>query len=107
MPFERPRARRYPFAATIELTDLESERQSWELTSELSLFGCYVNALVPLPARTKVRIRIVRAGANFVALGRVVYAQEGAGMGVVFTEIEPSYQSVLENWLTELRDKHP
>lgn len=35
---ERPRARRYSFAASIELTDLQSETHFTEQTSNLSLF---------------------------------------------------------------------
>jgi hypothetical protein len=58
----------------------------------------------PLPAGTKIRIRIVHTGGNFAALGRVVYARENAGMGVAFTEIEPNQQVVLEKWFAELRD---
>jgi hypothetical protein len=34
---ERPRARRYSFVATIELTDTQSEAKIQERTSELSL----------------------------------------------------------------------
>jgi len=51
-------------------------------------------------------VRIVRTGANFVALGKVVYLQYN-GMGVTFTEIEPNHQLVLERWVAELRDSHP
>jgi hypothetical protein len=55
---ERPRAHRYFFIATVELTDLQSETQMKEQTSDLSLFGCHVNTSRPWPAGTKVRIRI-------------------------------------------------
>jgi hypothetical protein len=45
MQLERHRARRYPFHASIELTDLESESQTKAQTGDLSLFGCHVDAL--------------------------------------------------------------
>ena len=35
---ERPRARSFPFAATIDLTDVQSEIQARPQTSDLSLF---------------------------------------------------------------------
>ena len=45
---ERHRARRYPFHASVELTDLQSETQVKAQTTDLSLFGCHVNKLKPL-----------------------------------------------------------
>lgn len=101
---ERPRARRYGFVATIELTDLQSETRFTEQTSNLSLFGCHVESEKLLPAGTRVRVRIVRMGANFVALGKVVYGLSNAGIGVVFTEIDPNRQFILEKWIAQLRD---
>ena len=47
MQLERHRARRYSFHASIELTDLQSETQTKEQTSDLSLFGCHVDTLKP------------------------------------------------------------
>ena len=87
---ERPRARRYSFVASIELTDLQSETHFTEQTSNLSLFGCHVDSGKLLRAGARVKVRIVRMGASFVALGKVVYALSNGGMGVVFTEIEPN-----------------
>ena len=103
MPPKQPRARRYSFVAAIELTDMQSEVQVKEQTSDLSLFGCHVETRKLLPTGTKVRIRIVHRGANFTALGRVVYVRPSTGMGVVFTLIGPNEQSVLERWIAEVR----
>jgi PilZ domain len=99
---ERPRARRYLFVAGIELTDVQSEIQIRERTSDVSLFGCRVDTLKLFPTGTTVRIRIAHRGANFAALGSVVYAEPNAGMGVAFTKIEEKDQSVLERWIDEL-----
>ena len=86
------------------MTDLESETQINEQTCDLSLFGCGMTLPKPLPAGTRVRIRIVHAGANFVAQGKVAYAGKTMRMGVVFTKIEPNQQLVLEKWIAELRE---
>lgn len=75
MPTERPRARRYSFVATVELTDTQSEAKIQERTSDLSW-----------------------------ALGRVSYATPEGGMGIAFTQIEPNDQLILEKWVDELRD---
>jgi c-di-GMP-binding flagellar brake protein YcgR len=86
------------------MTDLESETQINEQTCDLSLFGCGVNTQKAQPAGTRVRLRIVHAGANFVAVGKVAHAGKSSRMGVVFTKIEPNQQLVLEKWLAELRE---
>ncbi|HKW34775.1 MAG TPA: PilZ domain-containing protein [Candidatus Acidoferrum sp.] len=104
MQSERPRARRYPCVASIEMTDVESEAQIIEQTCDLSLFGCGVTTQKPLLAGTRMLIRIQHAGANFAAMGRVAHAGHGTRMGVVFTKIEPNQQLVLEKWIAELRE---
>ena len=104
MRSERPRARRYPFVATIEMTDVESEMQVVEQTCDLSLFGCGVTSQKPLPSGVRILIRIQHAGANFAAMGKVAHAGHGMRMGIVFTKIEPKQQLVLEKWIAELRE---
>lgn len=100
---ERPRARRYSFVASIELTDVQSETHFTEQTTNLSLFGCHVDSEKLLAAGTRVRVRIVRRGASFIALGKVVYALSNAGIGVVFTEIDFNHKLILEKWIAQLR----
>ena len=67
MQVERPRARRYSFIASTELTDLQAETQTKEQTSDLSLFGCHVGTLKPFTPGTKVRIKIFHIGEHFVS----------------------------------------
>jgi len=106
MQLERHRARRYSFHAIIELTDLQSETQTKEQTSDLSLFGCHVDTLNPLPPGTKVRIKISHRNDTLEALGRVASVRPNAGMGIFFTRIEPHDQLVLDKWIAELRDQY-
>ena len=103
MRSERHRARRYPFSAGIELIDLQSEAAMQGQTRDLSLFGCSVNTVKPWKVGTKVRVRILHKGTVFVALGRVANTRANAGMGVIFTTIEPKNQMSLEKWVDELR----
>jgi len=86
------------------VTDLQSEAQTIEQLSDLSLFGCQVETAKPLPVGTKVRIRIVHKGETFAALGKVANVRPNAGMGIVFTGIEEDVQIVLEKWVAELRE---
>ena len=103
MQSERPRARRYPFVAYIEITDVDSEAEIRAQTSDLSLFGCSVKTKELLPKGTIVRVRIVHASTTFIAQAKVAYAGRGAGLGLVFTGVEPHKQSVLETWIAQLR----
>jgi hypothetical protein len=103
MSLERHRARRYAFSASIELTDLQSETQTKEHTRDLSLFGCHVETLKPLPPGTKVRIKISYRSENFDALGTVVNVRPNAGMGILFTKIAPNDQLVLDTWIAGQR----
>ena len=105
MKLKRHRASRYPFQADIELTDVLSETSVKGRTSDLSLFGCHVSTLKPFTPGTKIRIRIVHRGCIFQALGKVVYGRLDAGMGIVFTGIQPNDQLVLDKWIVELRSE--
>jgi len=58
----------------------------------------------PFATESKVRIRIAHRSANFVALGKVSYTTSDGGMGIAFTQIQPSDQVILEKWVEDLRD---
>ena len=102
---EKPRARRYPFAATVELVDMETGAELHAQTSDISSFGCRVNVSRWAPG-TKVRVRIFHRGAVLSASGVIANMQIKGAMGVSFTQIDEKQQVVLENWLTEVRDTH-
>ncbi len=94
---------RYSFVANVDLTDLQSETGTRGQIVDLSLFGCGVATSEPLPAGARVRIKVVRRGAGFAALGRVAYVRDGE-MGIVFTHIEPNDLLLLDKWIAEMRE---
>jgi PilZ domain len=102
MKVEQHRAMRRPFAARVEVVEVESERQVSSVTGDLSVFGCFVETPAPFPHGTKVRIRINHRGTTFVAHGFVSNVRP-TGMGIRFGAIEPAHQQILENWLAQLR----
>jgi hypothetical protein len=102
---ERRRAHRYPFVASVELVDAQSEIQIQERVTDLSLYGCGVAASKSIPTGTKLRIRITRKGNTFSALGKVAYATSHGDMGIVFARVERNDQMILEKWINELRDR--
>ena len=105
MPIAHPRARRYSFVTKIELTYVRLETHTEDRTRDLSLFGCYVETQKPFVQGTKLKIMIAHRGANFEALGKVAYVRPNAGIGIVFTRIDPDDQLFLEKWIVELRNQ--
>jgi hypothetical protein len=91
------------FVASIELTEVLSEKHIEAHTRNLNLIGCFVETVTPFPEGTKVRLRISHGGMNLVALGRVAYSRPNSGMGIAFTTIETKSQEVLDMWLAYLR----
>lgn len=104
MRAERPRPTRYPFVASIDITDVKSEASAKGQTIDLSLFGCRVTASHALSKRTKVRVKLVWRGMGFVAHGRITFLSGEKEIGIAFTQIGPSDLSVLDKWIAELRD---
>lgn len=100
---ERRSTPRYPFiAAAIVVEPLTRTRLSAQ-TSEISVNGCYVDALNPLPKNTIIQISIQRDSGNFDSWGRVAYLQPGIGMGIAFFEIPEEQRRTIESWIAEIR----
>ena len=97
-------ARRYPFVASVELIDLQSDLRLQERVTDLSLYGCGVTASKPLSVGTKLRVRITSKGNTFSALGKVAYATANGDTGIVFARVGQNDQVILEKWINELRD---
>jgi hypothetical protein len=76
-------------------------------TTDLSLGGCYVDTMNPLPEGTETHLRLTKNGKSFHTKARVVYCQASVGMGLLFTEIAPAQRPVLDRWFSELRGESP
>ena len=101
-PSNRRTVRRCPLVATAEVTDVSSGTLLSARISELSVGGCYVDALTPFPEGTLVGLRILRDQGVFEAKAKVVYCHPRFGMGLAFTEMIPEQRSLLETWLAEI-----
>jgi hypothetical protein len=93
---------RSPFLTEAEV--METPAGTWLKTrvSDLSLRGCYVDTLHPLPIGTRIRLKIVRNTIILEALATVIYSQPSLGMGVFFAQLSPEQKSILENWLANV-----
>ena len=100
---ERRRGPRYPFFASAQITELQTKVQMTARTSELSLHGCYLDMLNPLPLGTPVRIQITYGERTIEAMGRVIYSQSNMGMGLSFEELSADHSALLEKWFDEAR----
>ena len=102
MSSERRRSPRYPFYASAQITELQTQTRLTARTSELSLHGCYMDMVNPLPLGTTVKIQLIHHDQTVDATGHVIYSQSNMGMGVTFDEIGAGQVETLEKWLGDL-----
>jgi hypothetical protein len=101
-PNERRCGVRSPFVAPVEMVEMRTGSRIQARTSDLSVQGCYVDTLNPLPVGASVRLQIHRAGLILDVLANVSARHEGSGMGLMFAGLANGQKVVLESWLSEL-----
>jgi hypothetical protein len=99
------RGARYPFVAAVEVTEAVSEKQVMVRTRDLSVGGCFAETSKPFPQGTAVGLIIRHGTAKISCRGRIAYTRADEGMGIAFSGIEPSDQTLLDQWLAETRDR--
>ena len=99
MEKERRRLPRVPFVAAAELLEVDSGTRMNAQVSELSLHGCYVDTLNPLPKGTSVYVKIFTEEYFFETPAIVVYCHPRLGMGLAFHDVKPHFVNVLQNWV--------
>jgi c-di-GMP-binding flagellar brake protein YcgR len=100
---DRRYAIRYPFAADVDVIDMESGTRTNGVTSDLSLGGCFVCTSKPLAIGTRVRITMVRQNQMVEALAVVRILKPRIGMGIEFIDVEPPSNEILCRWLDQMR----
>jgi PilZ domain-containing protein len=100
---DRRYAIRFPFAADVELIDLETGKQVEGVTSDISLGGCFVCTSKPLPMSSRARMKLVRKGQVIEALVAVRIVKPRIGMGLEFFDLEPQFHELLCAWIESLR----
>ncbi|MFY9754135.1 MAG: PilZ domain-containing protein, partial [Candidatus Acidiferrales bacterium] len=93
---------RYPFIATMTLIEPVSDTRIPGRISELSRKGCYVDVLVTLPVGTGIHLEVSRDQGIFKTTAKIIYVQEGMGMGVGFVDIPEDQLKILDDWLAEV-----
>jgi PilZ domain-containing protein len=100
---------RFSFFADAEVNFRDGTWVPAQLT-ELSLRGCYIDTLEPIPIGTKLRLRICDGMSTCELHGEVIYMDSGTGMamfgmGVVFGEMAAEQDSAIGAWVRELASK--
>jgi hypothetical protein len=93
------RAPRYPFTAPAEVIVESSGAKTIARVTELSLYGCYLDACLPVSAKTLVLVKIFEPNEYFEAGATVVYAHPLLGLGLAFRGVKPDFLRVLQKWL--------
>ena len=96
---ERRRVPRFPFVASAEVVENNSTARMNARVSELSLYGCYVDTINPLPKGASVFIKIFTDEDFIEAKGMVAYVHPNLGMGIAFFNVNPSFLPILQAWL--------
>jgi hypothetical protein len=93
---------RYPFAADVELLDMESGTKSEGVTSDISMGGVFICTSRPLPSNSRLRITLIRKDQRVEALGVVRIVKPRIGMGIEFIDLEAPHHEVLRRWVEQL-----
>jgi hypothetical protein len=99
---ERRRDPRYPLIAEARVIDIGSGTEFKVRISELSISGCYLDFLNPIPDGTDITVKISRDNGVFETTAKVVYNHPGMGMGIRFVDTKPTQQAVLTRWIAEI-----
>jgi PilZ domain len=103
-PSDRRNHPRYAFQAHIQVTDAHSRDRIDSTVRDLSQRGCFANTPNPFALGTNVEVIITRSSKSFAAIARAVYNDPGKGMGLMFTDIEPTHRATLDAWISESRE---
>ena len=92
---------RYAFTAIAEAVESESHAGISGRLSDLGEGGCYFEVMNPFAVGDNVRLHIFRDDQEFTAKAKVLYSTGGIGMGLAFTDIEPTQRRLLDRWIGE------
>jgi hypothetical protein len=96
---ERREGARAPLAARIEILKSGTDAAITGRISDLSLGGCYADAINTFPEGTAVEVRIAHHGEIVELSGDVRFEHPGLGIGIGFRNVTPQQRNTLNTWL--------
>ena len=94
---------RYPFAANVEMLELESGTRVCGVTSDLSLGRCFVCTRRTLEVRDRVRATLTHECQKAKMLTMVRVLKPQMGVGLEFLDIDRDSNATLLAWIENLR----
>src|SRR5579863_2092345 len=95
---------RFTFIASADIVEPVTDTHFSGRIAEISRKGCYLDILNTLPKDTVIHLMISRDKGKFVTAGKIIYVQDGVGMGVAFADTQPDQLAILDSWIAELQD---
>lgn len=103
---DRRRNPRYPVnGGGAEVRQQGVDARIWARLTDLSLGGCYLEIMSPLPALTYVSVVLTLEEQHVQAKGQVMVSHPHFGMGIQFIELSAADHQILESWLVALAPK--
>jgi hypothetical protein len=99
---EKREVPRFSFIATVTIVEPATDMRISGRVSEISRKGCYVDVLNTLPVSTPIQLTVSRDQGSFTTPGKIIYVQEGIGMGVAFVGVTEDQLKILDGWLAEI-----
>jgi hypothetical protein len=93
---------RYPVSAAAEIIEARSRTRLSARAADISLGGCYLDAINLFPVGAVVALRLTAEARTFECEARVTYSLPGMGMGLTFTKVSSSQAAALRAWVAEL-----
>jgi len=103
---DRRKHPRYPVAGGgAEIRQQGVDSRIWARLTDISLGGCYLEIMSPLPVLTYVNLGLILEEQHLNAKGQVVVSHPNFGMGVQFIDMSAADRKMLESWLAGLAPK--
>ena len=103
---DRRKHARYPVSGGgAEIRQQGVDSRIWARLTDISLGGCYLETMSPLPVLTYVNLGLILEEQHLNAKGQVVVAHPNFGMGIQFIDMSAADRKMLESWLATLAPK--
>jgi hypothetical protein len=101
---ERRTHARHAFSATAEAVEHRTGTHLSGRCADVSLGGCYVDAMNPFPTGSEVTLRLKHGAKTFESPSTVIFSKVGMGMGLSFHDTTQDQLSTLAKWTAWLAD---
>ena len=100
---DRRKHPRYPCSGGgAEVRQQGVDSRIWARLTDISLGGCYLEIMSPLPVLTYVNLVLTVDEQHLNAKGQVVVSHPHFGMGVQFIDLSAADRKMLESWIAAL-----